>query len=325
MADLSDIPTLNDAELLKHLEVRYAHDFIHCYCGPTLLIVNPYKHVQLEESEELRQSIIRQLLDNRLQDAVPHIWTMSALAWHNVFTTGQNQAICIQGESGAGKTEGTKRCLEFIAQLKAESRSLSRVPVEQKIISCNPLMECFGNAKTFRNDNSSRFGKYTTLYIDKEKKQVKGASIESYLLEKSRVTNLGSDERSFHIFYAMCRHLDRPTREKLFLCDSQGQCDMRRFNYLSQSQLYETPRINDKEFLQEVQRAFEDLDFAQETRDACWRILSAVLHLGNLKVETSDYIEGSRACCVAKTEDWQQLCSLMEFDKAKFEEALTNK
>ena len=181
--NLSDIPTLNDAELMKHLEVRYTNELIHCFCGLTLIVINPYKSIPHEVAPETMEKVLKFLADKKMNECFPHVWTISATAWHNLFTMNVNQAVCISGESGAGKTECTKRCLEFITQMKGSGTSVIAQPIEKKIMSCNPILEAFGNAKTIRNDNSSRFGKYTTLFIDKTKRSVKGAAIENYLLE----------------------------------------------------------------------------------------------------------------------------------------------
>ena len=323
--DLADIPTLNDAELMKHLEVRYRNNLIHCYCGPTLIVINPYKKIEHEESEDTRNSVLKCLMEKGLKDAPPHVWTVSATSWDYMLSQGVNQAICISGESGAGKTECTKRCLEFITQMKGESRSLTYVPIEQKILSCNPLLEAFGNSKTFRNDNSSRFGKYTTLFIDKIKKSVKGASIENYLLEKSRITNLGDQERNYHIFYAMCRFMPKNMKEKYKLAGPDGEVKMSSFNYLNQSSIYEHPKINDKEFYDDVNRSFVDLDFSPAQQDAMWRILAAVLFIGNFKIDESTYIEGSRPCRIVRNDAWNTVVELLEINERAFEEGLTNR
>ena len=325
VSDLADIPTLNDAELLKHLEVRYRNNMIHCYCGPTLIVINPYKKIEHEESEETRNKILKCLMEKRVRDAVPHVWTISATSWDYMLSQQQNQAICISGESGAGKTECTKRCLEFITQMKGESRSLTYVPIEQKIMSCNPLLEALGNAKTFRNDNSSRFGKYTTLFIDKNKKSVKGASIDNYLLEKSRVTNLGDQERNYHIFYAMCRFMPKDQRIKYKLAESNGETKMNSFNYLNQSSIYDSPKINDKEFYDDVNRSFTDLDFTASQQDAIWRTLATILHLGNVQVDESTYVEGSKPCRIVRNDAWSKIISLLQIDESAFEEGLTNR
>lgn len=257
VSDLADIPILNDAELLKHLEIRYLQDMIYCYCGPTLIAVNPYKACPKEESPEKYQEIIDALVEGRVSKAPPHVWTISATAYDYCFKFKQNQAVCISGESGAGKTESTKRCLAFITALNKQGASANFVPIEQKIMACNPILEAFGNAKTFRNDNSSRFGKYTTLFIHKSKKSIKGAAIENYLLEKSRVVKLGPEERNYHIFYAMCRYFPADKLKQYRLtAEDETSCEMEDFFYLNQSGVYQTPKVDDEEFYNDVVQAF---------------------------------------------------------------------
>lgn len=323
--DLANIPLLNDAEILKHLEIRYKQDLIHCYCGPTLIVINPYKRVDQENSEEKRELILQALKDGKLKDAEPHVWTISAISYDYLFHQGMNQAICISGESGAGKTECTKRCLEFITNLKTESKSLVKLPIEDKIMNCNPVLEAFGNAKTFRNDNSSRFGKYTILYVHKEKKSVKGASIENYLLEKSRITSLGKEERNYHIFYALCRFAPKDMLGRYKLLNDNGECDMKSFKYLNQSGVYDTPRVDDLEFYTEVNKAFYGLEFTEVQKDAIWRLLSTVLNLGNLELDESEYVEGSKPCKIKKNKSWRNVIELLEINENDFEMALTHK
>lgn len=255
--NLADIPLLNDAELLKHLEIRYLKDMIYCYCGPTLIAVNPYKACPAEESSEKYESIINSLLEKEVHKAPPHVWTISAIAYDYLFKLKQNQAICISGESGAGKTESTKRCLAFITTLNKQTRSSTFVPIEQKIMACNPILEAFGNAKTFRNDNSSRFGKYTTLFIEKKKKSIQGASIENYLLEKSRIVKIGTEERNYHIFYAMCRFFPQDKLKQYKLADEdEDACTMDEYYFLNQSGVYQTAKVDDNEFYEDVCKAF---------------------------------------------------------------------
>lgn len=323
--DLADIPILNDAEILHSLQLRYNKNLIHCFCGPTLIVINPYKKIDHEESEETRNKIIKGLVEKRVKDLPPHIWTISALAFDYMLAQQQNQAICISGESGSGKTESTKRCLEFITQLKGESRSLTFVPIEQKILSCNPILEAFGNAKTFRNDNSSRFGKYTVLFIERHKKNVRGASIQNYLLEKSRITNLAKEERNYHIFYAMCRFMPAKKLQKYHLLGANGRCNLEDFNYLNQSSIFEVPKVNDHEFYEDVCRGFNDLNFSKEQKDAIWRILASVLLIGNFTVEGSTFEEGSKSCSIKKDSNWSKVGQLLEGDLKAFEEALTYK
>jgi alpha-tubulin suppressor-like RCC1 family protein len=321
--DLADIPILNDAELLKHLELRYRKNLIHSYCGPTLLIVNPYKWIDHEMSDENHAEIIRHLQNKTLSKAKPHIWTISSIAYEFMLEHRQNQAICISGESGSGKTESTKRCLEFITQLKSVSKSVFKVSVEDQILRCNPLLECLGNAKTQVNDNSSRFGKYTVLYIDKAKRNVRGASIQNYLLEKSRVTNLGKDERTYHIFYCMCRFMDAASRAKYLLNNDGSSCRMDYFKYLNKSSLFETPKINDEEFYNDVTKSLNFLEFSKAEQDAFWRTLSAVLYIGNIEVDPTGYVQGSKGCSIRAGADFDRVVTLLGVDRALFEKGLT--
>jgi myosin-5 len=327
--NLSDIPTLNDAELMKHLEVRYKNQLIHCFCGLTLIVINPYKLIDHETSPLTMERILKSLHDHKLAECFPHIWTISAYAWNNLFTMGLNQAVCISGESGAGKTESTKRCLEFITQMKGTGTSVIAQPIEKKILSCNPILESFGNAKTIRNDNSSRFGKYTTLFVDKNKRSVKGAAVENYLLEKSRVTTIGEKERNYHIFYAMCRFMPKNMQAKYFLINNNGACDMKVFNYLNQSVIYEDPKVNDLEFWTDVSASLDTLRFSEGQKDAMWRILSAVLYFGNVKVDESTFSEGAKPCRIIRDESWERVLKnldLADKDKEDFlEEALSCK
>lgn len=323
--NLSDIPTLNDAELMKHLEVRYKNDLIHCFCGLTLIVINPYKLIEHEVSPNTMEKILKFLADKKMAEAFPHVWTISATAWHNLFTMNINQAVCISGESGAGKTESTKRCLEFITQMKGTGTSVVAQPIEKKIMSCNPILEAFGNAKTIRNDNSSRFGKYTTLFVDKIKRSVKGAAVENYLLEKSRVTNIGEKERNYHIFYCMCRFMPKDKQEKYQLINSPSGCDMKHFNYLNQSVIYEDPKVNDLEFWTDVSASLEVLRFTPGQQDAIWRSLAAVLYIGNFKIDESTFVEGSKPCRMVHDDAWKRVCSLLGINEENFDEALCSK
>lgn len=323
--NLSDIPTLNDAELMKHLEVRYKNELIHCFCGLTLIVINPYKLIEREVAPATMEKILQFLADKKLADCFPHVWTVSAYAWNNLFSMNINQAVCISGESGAGKTESTKRCLEFIIQMKGTGTSVVSQPIEKKIMSCNPILEAFGNAKTIRNDNSSRFGKYTTLFVDKIKKSVKGAAVENYLLEKSRVTSIGEKERNYHIFYALCRFMPKDLLEKYELINNNGTCDMKHFNYLNQSIVYEDPKVNDLEFWTDVNSSLKVLGFSVGQQDGIWRSLAAILYIGNIKVDESGYQEGSKPCKIVRDNAWNKVISLLQTNPDLFEEALTHK
>lgn len=185
-----DIDPLNDAELLKCLETRYKNNEIYCYCGPTLIAINPYKNINRFFVDEYFNLFRDYALYGGKQIKYPHIWNLASRAFYQLFDTGNKQAICISGESGAGKSYGTKKCMSFITGLFKDIDAVKtegEISIEDKIMNCNVILEAFGNSKTVMNNDSSRFGKYFILLVDKADKHIKGAEIQSYLLEKSRV------------------------------------------------------------------------------------------------------------------------------------------
>lgn len=322
--DLTEIPILNDAELLTHFHLLYQNNEIYCYCGPSLIAINPYKNVAHTTSAETMNLIKSKLRKRALGEAPPHVWTVSAQAFNNMEFSEANQAICINGESGAGKTESTKKCLQFLTQLQHETGSTEVGDLADQILACNPILEAFGNSKTLRNDNSSRFGKYVKLFFNPDQNfSIMGATMDNYLLEKSRVVSIAKDERGFHIFYAVCRFMPIQQQRQYFLSFNGEQCDMKRFKILRSSGLYETNKINDKEFYSDVVRAFEMLGFTREEEDAIWRIISIVLHMGNFEVDSSNYEEGKKPCSIVENDDFKIVVRLLNCDPESLQQALT--
>ena len=322
--DLTEIPILNDAELLTHFHLLYQNNEIYCYCGPSLIAINPYKNIAHTTSDETMNLIKSKLRKRALNEAPPHVWTISAQAFRNMEFSEENQAICINGESGAGKTESTKKCLQFLTQLQHETGSREGIDLAEQILACNPILEAFGNSKTLRNDNSSRFGKYVKLFFNPDQNySIMGATMDNYLLEKSRVVSITKDERGFHIFYAICRFMPVQQQRQYFLSLNGEQCDMKRFKILRSSGLYETSKINDREFYNDVVKAFEMLGFTREEEDAIWRILSIVLHMGNFEVDSSNYEEGKKPCSIVENDDFKIVVRLLNCEADSLQQALT--
>jgi myosin heavy subunit len=204
--DLVDLPILNDAELHQKIRDRFACLNIFTYIGPSLLIVNPFKFLADQYKESAKKECYDCILNptaNKVRDKPPHVWAMAANCYLELYNNKMNQACCVSGESGAGKTVNTKTCMSFLTGMneifgKGTTKE-GETKIEDKILQCNPILEALGNAKTVRNDNSSRFGKYISLFM--HNKMVIGASIESYLLEAIRVTTPNRSERNYHIFY----------------------------------------------------------------------------------------------------------------------------
>lgn len=182
-----------------------------------LVAINPYEVLPIYTNREI--ALYR---NKKIGQLPPHIFAIGDNAFQELRRDSMNQCIVISGESGAGKTESTKLILQYLAAISGKHSW-----IEQQIIEANPIMEAFGNAKTIRNDNSSRFGKYIEIHFD-ENNAIKGAKIEHYLLEKSRIVSQNKDERNYHIFYAMLAGLTREEKKKLELEDAS------KYNYLSQ-------------------------------------------------------------------------------------------
>ena len=208
----------------------------------------------------------------------PHSFALSALAYYSLRKEGKRQGIVISGESGAGKTESAKVCMEFLTKLASMSQSENEPDIGKQILACNPILEGFGNAKTVRNDNSSRFGKYVLMYFGIHNDKVYGAMIKNYLLEKSRVVKVEKNERGYHIFYFLLGGLDNNTLNDLGLVKANGSTMVPKdFNYLKQGGIREENAP--KEFA-EVLETMQKMQFSEDEITAIWKCVAAILHLG---------------------------------------------
>ena len=197
-------------------------------------------------------------------------------SFDSMLLEGENQSILISGESGAGKTEATKQCLNFLADAAGSDSN-----VEQKILLANPVLEAFGNAKTLRNNNSSRFGKWIEIHFDRQKRQIVGAKIINYLLEKSRVVRQQRNERNYHIFYQLCTNKA--------LVRKYGLSTPGNHKYTSRSGCTRVRGINDSAEFEDVLKAMGELQFSSAEQDFVFSLTSGVLHLGD--VEFADRAE----------------------------------
>ena len=208
--DMIELGDLNEAGILRNLNERYKRNLIYTYTGSILVAVNPYQHLTIYGS-----STINQYKDKRIGSLPPHIFAVADNAYHKMIRNTQNQCIIISGESGSGKTESTKLILQFFAALSNQHSW-----IEQQVLEANPILEAFGNARTMKNDNSSRFGKYINVHFD-SKGAIRGAKIDEYLLEKSRLTFQAKAERNFHIFYCLIAGLSEQQKEMLKVSKSE--------------------------------------------------------------------------------------------------------
>ncbi|XP_063590057.1 myosin heavy chain, muscle-like [Penaeus indicus] len=287
--DMSNLTFLNDASVLYNLKTRYQARLIYTYSGLFCIAVNPYKRYPIYTNR-----VVKIYQGKRRNEVPPHLFAISDGAYTNMMQDRMNQSMLITGESGAGKTENTKKVLSYFANVGAsEKKGEKKQNLEDQIIQTNPVLEAFGNAKTVRNDNSSRFGKFIRIHFGPIGK-LSGADIEVYLLEKARVISQQPLERSYHIFYElMCDQIDY-VKKICLLSD-----DIYDYRYVSQGKVT-VPSIDDKEDMQFTHDAFDILNFSNEERDDCYKVTAVVMHLGNMKFrqrgrEEQAEAEGSEA------------------------------
>uniref|UniRef100_A0A8C2CR17 Myosin VIIBb n=1 Tax=Cyprinus carpio TaxID=7962 RepID=A0A8C2CR17_CYPCA len=267
--DMIRLGDLSEAGLLRNLLVRHKQGSIYTYVGSVLVAMNPYQMLPIYTAEQVDLYHRR-----KLGELPPHIFAIADSCYYNMRRKNRNQCCIISGESGAGKTESTKLILQFLAAVSGQHSW-----VEQQIIQANPVLEAFGNAKTIRNDNSSRFGKYVEIFFNKEG-AIEGAHMEQYLLEKSRVCHQAPQERNYHIFYCMLSGMPSDHKKTLSLGDAS------QFKYLSEGNCLTCDGRDDTEEFRRIRSALKILTFSD--RD-CWEIfklLAAILHMGNIDFQS---------------------------------------
>ncbi|XP_042248481.1 myosin heavy chain, fast skeletal muscle-like isoform X1 [Thunnus maccoyii] len=276
--DMAMMTHLNEPSVLFNLKDRYAAWMIYTYSGLFCVTVNPYKWLPVYDMQ-----VVAAYRGKKRMEAPPHIFSVSDNAYQNMLTDRENQSVLITGESGAGKTVNTKRVIQYFATIavaggdkKDHTPGKMQGTLEDQIISANPLLEAFGNAKTVRNDNSSRFGKFIRIHFGTSGK-LASADIETYLLEKSRVTFQLSEERSYHIFYQIMTGHKPELIEMLLITTNPYD-----FPMVSQGQIT-VASIDDKEELVATDTATDVLGFTNEEKLSIYKLTGAVMHYGNMK------------------------------------------
>uniref|UniRef100_A0A7N8XK57 Myosin VC n=1 Tax=Mastacembelus armatus TaxID=205130 RepID=A0A7N8XK57_9TELE len=271
--DLTALSYLHEPAVLHNLKVRFVESrIIYTYCGIILVAVNPYKQLPI-----YGDAIIHAYSGQNMGDMDPHIFAVAEEAYKQMARNHKNQSIIVSGESGAGKTVSARYTMRYFAVV---SKSGSKTKVEDKVLASNPITEAIGNAKTTRNDNSSRFGKYTEISFDK-KYQIIGANMRTYLLEKSRVVFQADYERNYHIFYQMCSCAHLPEFKNLRLCDADN------FQYTSMGGDITIEGVDDKKDMEETLRTFSLLGLNKDFQSDVFKVLAAILHLGNVEIRNS--------------------------------------
>jgi len=280
--DMVNLTFLNDASVFWNLKTRYQAKMIHTYSGLFVVVVNPYKRYPIYTPR-----VSKIYLGKRRNECPPHLWAIAETAYRGMLNNTKDQAMLITGESGAGKTENTKKVITYLAMVATSSKKAGdakKVSLEDQIVATNPILESYGNAKTSRNDNSSRFGKFIRIHFTASGK-LAGCDIVSYLLEKSRITEQQEVERSYHIFYQLIQPYgdgicEGGLREKCRLSS-----DIYDYVYVSMGKTT-VPSIDDNEELEYTEDAFNVLGFAEWEKFDCYLLTAGVMTYGGVEFKT---------------------------------------
>uniref|UniRef100_A0A8C1Z402 Myosin XVAb n=1 Tax=Cyprinus carpio TaxID=7962 RepID=A0A8C1Z402_CYPCA len=298
-------PQLRNASYRSSLQGPHSPYTQQTYIGSILVSVNPYQLFNIYGTD-----VVLQYEGHGLGDNPPHLFAIANIAYTTLMDIRRNQCIIISGESGSGKTEATKLVLRYLTAIHHKRN------ITQQILEATPLLESFGNAKTVRNDNSSRFGKFVEVFL--EEGVISGAITSQYLLEKSRIVFQAKDERNYHIFYEMLAGLPAHTKRAFYLQEAET------YYYLNQGGNCEITGKDDGEDFRRLQSAMDILHFSPEDQSSIFRVLSSILHLGNVffhRVET----EVQETAGVVSTQEIRAVADLLQISPEGLQKAITFK
>ncbi|XP_063171073.1 myosin-11 [Candoia aspera] len=278
--DMAELTCLNEASVLHNLRERYYSGLIYTYSGLFCVVVNPYKQLPIYS-----EKIVDMYKGKKRHEMPPHIYAIADTAYRSMLQDREDQSILCTGESGAGKTENTKKVIQYLAVVASSHKgkkdtSITQGPsfaygeLEKQLLQANPILEAFGNAKTVKNDNSSRFGKFIRINFDVTG-YIVGANIETYLLEKSRAIRQAREERTFHIFYYLIAGANEQMKKELLL---EG---FNNYTFLSNGYV-PIPSQQDNEMFEDTLEAMSIMGFTEEEQTAMLKVVSSVLQLGNI-------------------------------------------
>uniref|UniRef100_A0A673BYK5 Myosin, heavy chain 14, non-muscle n=1 Tax=Sphaeramia orbicularis TaxID=375764 RepID=A0A673BYK5_9TELE len=312
--DMADLTCLNEASVLHNLRERYYSGLIYTYSGLFCVVVNPYKNLPI-----YTESIVEMYRGKKRHEMPPHIYAISEAAYRSMLQDREDQSILCTGESGAGKTENTKKVIQYLAHVASShkggtlgrNKEALQGELERQLLQANPILEAFGNAKTVKNDNSSRFGKFIRINFDVAG-YIVGANIETYLLEKSRATRQAKDERTFHIFYQLLCGASEATRADLLL----GTADEYRF--LSGGSI-PVPGQSDSENFTQTMDSMVIMGFTPEESVSMLKVISSVLQFGNISFTKE---KNQDQASMPDNTAAQKLCHLLGINVLEFTRAI---
>ncbi|XP_074835669.1 unconventional myosin-Ia isoform X2 [Carettochelys insculpta] len=311
VGDLVLVDPLSEESLLENLKERFKHKEIYTYIGNVVISVNPYQPLPIyspQAVEEYRNCSFYALK--------PHIYAIADDAYRSLRDRDRDQCILITGESGAGKTEASKQVMSYVAAVCGKGEQVNQV--KEQLLQSNPVLEAFGNAKTIRNDNSSRFGKYMDVEFD-FKGEPLGGVISNYLLEKSRVVRHIKGERNFHIFYQL---LDGGSDQ--LLKDLKLERDCRRYGYLSRDD-HSLPGVDDAANFRAIQDAMRVIGFSAAEVRALLEVTAVVLKLGNVPLSSQFHASGMESCEIQDPRALREICQLIGLEEVVLEQALCSR
>ncbi|XP_041272527.1 myosin-9 [Onychostruthus taczanowskii] len=268
--DMAELTCLNEASVLHNLKERYYSGLIYTYSGLFCVVINPYKNLPIYSEE-----IVEMYKGKKRHEMPPHIYAITDTAYRSMMQDREDQSILCTGESGAGKTENTKKVIQYLAHVASSHKSKKdQGELERQLLQANPILEAFGNAKTVKNDNSSRFGKFIRINFDVNG-YIVGANIETYLLEKSRAIRQAKEERTFHIFYYLLSGAGEHLKNDLLLEPYN------KYRFLSNGHVT-IPGQQDKDMFQETMEAMKIMGIPDEEQIGLLKVISGVLQLGNI-------------------------------------------
>ncbi|KAF0697355.1 Aste57867_11956 [Aphanomyces stellatus] len=312
--DMVLLPSVSDNGILENLKARHGADQIYTFIGHVLVCVNPYKWLDIYNEETMKYYAHKQRID-----VPPHVFATAEETYRTMVRDEENQCVIISGESGAGKTEASKQIQNYIAGISGSGDGVDKV--KRTFLESNPLLEAFGNAKTVRNNNSSRFGKYFELLFDAAGRP-QGGHVTNYLLEKSRIVKPGTGERNFHVFYQLLAGLPDAARAAFGLTSAHP----RDYAYLRASKCFTVDDVDDVDEFHATMAAMQHVGIKKKQIELVVQMLAAILHLGNVSFEPMAVgdADGSRVGADGGA-SLNQACALLGLDGAALARAFCYK
>ncbi|KAM5280413.1 unconventional myosin-Ib isoform 1-T1 [Ctenodactylus gundi] len=309
VGDMVLLEPLNEESFIDNLKKRFDHNEIYTYIGSVVISVNPYRPLPIYSPEK-----VEEYRNRNFYELSPHIFALSDEAYRSLRDQDKDQCILITGESGAGKTEASKLVMSYVAAVCGKGAEVNQV--KEQLLQSNPVLEAFGNAKTVRNDNSSRFGKYMDIEFD-FKGDPLGGVISNYLLEKSRVVKQPRGERNFHVFYQLLSGAPEDLLHKLKL-----ERDFSRYNYLSLDSA-KVNGVDDAANFRTVRNAMQIVGFLDHEAESVLEVVAAVLKLGNIEFKPESRVNGLDESKIKDKNELKEICELTGIDQSVLERAFS--